>query len=147
MWLAGYLAVQNFGTSNSLLSMDLPASISDRVLNALKASPQNVDLSTQAPYFYKLAALALELFEEDEIVEVLIEVCSFWQTILSGLMPSQTFRARAAEIADHAHNSRGILGEGADVPKGLDELEKKRPRLCPIAVGVLLTTLSFPQCA
>ena len=73
-WLAGYLAVQNFGASGPLMSMELPASVSDRVLNALKADPKTVDLSHQAPYFYRLAALALELFEEDEIVEILTDV-------------------------------------------------------------------------
>ena len=108
------------------MSMELPASVSDRVLNALKANPKTVDLSYQTPYFYKLAALALELFEEDEIVEILTEVRLIPPPDgHSKLTQLQTFKARAAEIADHAHNSRGALGEGLDSPRGLDELEKQ----------------------
>lgn len=37
----------------------------------------------------------------------------------------QTFKKRAAEIADHAHNPRGALGEGADFLRGLDEMERQ----------------------
>jgi GINS complex subunit 3 len=37
----------------------------------------------------------------------------------------QTFRKRAADIADHAHNPRGALGEGADFLRGLDEMERQ----------------------
>jgi GINS complex subunit 3 len=38
----------------------------------------------------------------------------------------QTFKARAAVIADQAHNPRGALGEGADFMRGLDENERQR---------------------
>jgi GINS complex subunit 3 len=38
---------------------------------------------------------------------------------------SKTFKARAAVIADQAHNPRGALGEGADFMRGLDENERK----------------------
>jgi GINS complex subunit 3 len=37
----------------------------------------------------------------------------------------QTFKKRAADIADHAHNPRGALGEGADFLRGLDEMERQ----------------------
>ncbi len=37
----------------------------------------------------------------------------------------QTFKQRAAEIADHAHNPRGALGEGAEFLRGLDEMERQ----------------------
>lgn len=37
----------------------------------------------------------------------------------------QTFKKRAAEIADHAHNPRGALGEGAEFLRGLDETERQ----------------------
>jgi hypothetical protein len=40
----------------------------------------------------------------------------------------QTFKARAAVIADQAHNPRGALGEGADFMRGLDENERQRKR-------------------
>lgn len=38
----------------------------------------------------------------------------------------QAFKIRAAEIADHAHNSRGAVGEGAEFLRGLDEWERQR---------------------
>lgn len=37
----------------------------------------------------------------------------------------QTFKKRAAEIADHAHNHRGALGDGADFLRGLEETERQ----------------------
>jgi len=79
------------------------------VINALKAEPKTVDLRAQAPHFYALGARILELFEEEEMVDVLLA----------------TFRKRAADIADHAHNPRGALGEGADFLRGLDETERQ----------------------
>jgi GINS complex subunit 3 len=39
---------------------------------------------------------------------------------------TQTFKSRAAVIADQAHNPRGALGEGADFMRGLDENERQR---------------------
>ena len=74
LWLGGYIAVQRFG--DPVLSIDLPASLAPRVLNALKANPRTVDLRSLAPHFYELAARALDLFDEDEIVDVLTEVSS-----------------------------------------------------------------------
>ncbi len=92
-----------------MLNLDLPPSISPRVLNALKADPRTVDLRALASHFYELAARVLELFEEDEVVDVL----------------SETFKKRAAEIADHAHNPKGALGEGAEFLRGLEEMERQ----------------------
>lgn len=51
----------------------------------------------------------LELFEEEEIVDILTE----------------TFKKRAAEIADHAHNLRGAHSEGAEFLRGLDLMEEQ----------------------
>ena len=73
LWLCGYLAVQQIGSS-PIVNLDLPTSLSPRVLNALKADPRTVDLRVLAPHFYELAARTLDLFEEDEIVDVLSEV-------------------------------------------------------------------------
>ncbi|KAF4258246.1 hypothetical protein LV164_000191 [Aspergillus fumigatus] len=83
--------------------------LSDRVVNALKADPRTVDLRSLAPHFYSLSERVLDLFEEEEMVDVLIN----------------TFKKRAAEIADHAHNPKGALGEGADFLRGLDETERQ----------------------
>ena len=55
---------------------------------------------------------------------------------------NQSFKKRAADIADHAHNPRGALGEGADFLRGLDEMERQRQSfsLC-IAWPLRLTPL------
>lgn len=74
LWLSEMLAVtQNLSTS-SLVTLDLPHSLSARVLNALKAEPRALDVRALAPHFYALGARMLELFEEDELVDVLSEV-------------------------------------------------------------------------
>lgn len=63
---------------------------------------------------------------------------------------SQTFQKRAAEIADHAHNPKGALNEGADFLRGLDETErlcefrrcKLQSFLCVLII-VLVSSISF----
>jgi GINS complex subunit 3 len=42
----------------------------------LKADPRTVDLRALAPHFYTLGARILDLFEEDEMIEVLSDVCN-----------------------------------------------------------------------
>lgn len=105
-----------------------------------------MDLRAQASHYYELAARVLELFEEEEIVDVLCEVCGIpvfemdirgqrWDRMIGHeverhmLSEGQTFKKRAAEIADHAHNPRGALGEGADFLRGLDEMERQCQKL------------------
>ena len=110
LWLGEMLAVsQNLSTS-SLVTLDLPQCLSTRVVNALKADPRTVDIRALAPHFYALGARMLELFEEDELAEVLTD----------------SFKKRAKEIADQAHNPRGALGDGAEFLRGLDEEERQR---------------------
>ncbi|MCJ1367851.1 DNA replication protein [Acarospora aff. strigata] len=109
LWLGEMLAVSQPGGTAPLVTLDLPNALSQRVLNALKADPKTVDLRALAPHFYGLGARILELFVEEEMVEVL----------------SDAFQKRAAEIADHAHNPRGALGEGAEFLRGLDETERQ----------------------
>lgn len=70
-----YLYSQGLGTS-PLVTLDLPAALSPRVINALKADPRTVDLRALAPHFYSLAARILDLFDEEEMVEVILEVFS-----------------------------------------------------------------------
>ncbi|KAL9061275.1 MAG: hypothetical protein Q9162_000149 [Coniocarpon cinnabarinum] len=82
----------------------MPHALSSRVMNALKADPRTVDVRAQAPHFYTLAARMLDLFEEDEMVDVL----------------SDTFKKRAMVIADHAHNPRG-----GEFLQSLDESERQ----------------------
>lgn len=64
---------QSLNTS-SLVTIDPPAALAPRVLNALKADPRTVDLRALAPHFYNLGARILELFEEEEMIEVLSDV-------------------------------------------------------------------------
>lgn len=64
---------QSLNTS-SLVTIDPPSALSQRVLNALKADPRTVDLRALAPHFYNLGARILELFEEEEMIEVLSDV-------------------------------------------------------------------------
>jgi hypothetical protein len=57
-----------------MVTLDPPSALAPRVLNALKADPRTVDLRALAPHFYNLGARILELFEEEEIIEVLSDV-------------------------------------------------------------------------
>ncbi|RMD41258.1 hypothetical protein DV735_g3862, partial [Chaetothyriales sp. CBS 134920] len=75
LWLGTLLAVSN--TSNldadPFVSLDFPGALSTPVLNALKADPVSVDVRAQSPHFYDLGTKLLELFEEDELVDVLTD--------------------------------------------------------------------------
>ena len=60
-----------------MATLDPPPALSQRVINAIKADPKTVDLRAQAAHFYAVGARILELFEEDDLADVLIEVRSF----------------------------------------------------------------------
>jgi len=109
LWLGVMLAVGPRPGASSLVTLDVPYALSEQVLNALKADPRTVDLRSLAPHFYRLGVRILELFEEEEMVEILTD----------------TFKKRAMEIADHAHNPQGALGDGAEFLRGLDETERQ----------------------
>lgn len=55
-------------------------------MNALKADPRTIDLRALAPHFYNLSQRILELFEEEEMVDVLTNVLFFFLTLLSSLV-------------------------------------------------------------
>lgn len=76
LWMAEMLAVSKPAgpQSSSLGSLDLPSALGQRVMNALRADPKSVDLRAQAQWFYGVGERMLELFEEEETVEVLTEV-------------------------------------------------------------------------
>jgi GINS complex subunit 3 len=74
LWLAEMLAVSNPSGNSSLATLDLPPALSQRVMNALKADPKTVDLRAQAQHFYNIGARMLELFEEEEMVDILTDV-------------------------------------------------------------------------
>ncbi|KAI9892763.1 MAG: DNA replication protein [Vezdaea aestivalis] len=100
--------------TQKLVNLDIPSALSSRVVNALKANPRTVDLRALAPHFYSLVIGFLDTAEEEE--------GDYEEQIVAVL--SETFKKRAAEIADHAHNPRGALGEGAEFLRGLDEEER-----------------------
>lgn len=58
----------------ALVTLDFPASLQTRVIHALEADPKSVDIRSQAPHYYALGAKVLELFEDDQIVEILLTV-------------------------------------------------------------------------
>ncbi|KAF2137659.1 uncharacterized protein K452DRAFT_301833 [Aplosporella prunicola CBS 121167] len=109
LWLGEMLAVSAPSASGSMATLDLPVALGTRVQNALKADPRTIDLRALAPHFYALGARMLELFEEEELGEILAD----------------SFKMRSKVIADQAHNPRGALGEGADFLRGLDENERQ----------------------
>lgn len=76
LWMAEMLAVSKPAgpQSSSLGSLDLPPALGQRVMNALRADPKSLDLRAQAQWFYGLGERMLELFEEEETVEVLTDV-------------------------------------------------------------------------
>jgi GINS complex subunit 3 len=71
-------------TNTPILNLDLPVWLSPRVLNALKADARTVDLRALAGWFYGGVARVLELFEEEEIGDLVAEVCFiflvFWRS-------------------------------------------------------------------
>lgn len=109
LWLGEMLAVSKPAGDSSLATMDMPAALGQRVINALKADPRTVELRAQATHYYGLAGRMLELFEDDEMVDVLTD----------------TFKKRAVEIADKAGNTRNVQSDGSDFIRGLDETERQ----------------------
>lgn len=109
LWLGEMLAVSKPTGDESLASMDMPSALNQRVMNALKADPKSVELRSQAQHFYTLGARMLELFEDEEVVEVLTE----------------TFKQRSVEIADKASNTRNVQNSGNEFVLGLDETERQ----------------------
>ena len=76
LWMAEMLAVSKpAGPSTaSLATLDMPAPLGQRVMNALRADPKSVDLRAQAQFFYGLGERMFELFDEEEAVGVVSEV-------------------------------------------------------------------------
>lgn len=128
LWLAEMLAVSNPTNTTPLATLDLPPALSQRVMNALKADPKTVNLRSQAPHFYSIGARMLELFDEEEMIEVLTDVGCVNTLPMrpSNRVHQQTFRQRAAEISDQAFNSKSAMGEGVEFARGLDETERQR---------------------
>lgn len=77
LWMGSMLAVSLPVGSSPLITLDLPTVLGPRVLNALKADPRTIDVRALAPHYYALSSLMLELFDEEEIVDVMSEVIPF----------------------------------------------------------------------
>lgn len=65
-------------STSVVAAIDVPPALSSRVMNALKADAKTVDLRSQASHFYSFAARMLELFEDEEMVDILNEVREFY---------------------------------------------------------------------
>ncbi|EGP88746.1 unnamed protein product [Zymoseptoria tritici ST99CH_3D1] len=109
LWIAEMLAVSK-PADTALATLDMPAPLGHRVLNALRADPKSVDVRAQAQWFYGLGERMLELFEDEEVAEVL----------------NDTFKQRSLEIADKAQNTRNVQqGSDNEFMSGLDETERQ----------------------
>ena len=62
------------GTGQDLATLDIPAALSPRVQNALKADPKTVELRGLATHFYSLGERVQGLFDEEALCDVLINV-------------------------------------------------------------------------
>ncbi|OTB12024.1 hypothetical protein K445DRAFT_321512 [Daldinia sp. EC12] len=119
LWLAEPLALTNRSPnnpedgSNSFVTLDLPPSLSNEVMSALKADPRAVPLRDQSHNFYGLGTRMLDVFEEAEICAIL----------------RRTFVTRAADIALHARKAGATedmgVGAGEEFLRGLEEWERK----------------------
>ncbi|KAI9800659.1 MAG: hypothetical protein M1825_003981 [Sarcosagium campestre] len=127
IWLGHNLVVGTGPGSETLVNAEPPDALSSRVLNALKADARTIDIRAIAPYFYNLGAKVLEISEEEEIISTLIE----------------SFKQRAAEIADQGLTPNGALGDGADFESGLDETERQLSKLLVIAVVAVAIVVSI----
>ena len=74
LYLAALLAVPQLD-NKPLLTLDLPASLQPRVLNALKADAKSVDVRGLDVYFFEGGSRILELLEEEQVGDILSEVC------------------------------------------------------------------------
>ena len=97
-------------TSTAPLTLNLPPSLSDRVVSALRADPRAVALRDQSVHLYGVGARMLDLFDERELGAVL----------------RRTFVLRAADVGLHARKAEeGVGGQGEEFLRGLEEWERQ----------------------
>ena len=113
LWLAEMLAISSTGPhedSKPPVTMSPPASLSQEVVQALKADPRAVPLRDQSAHFYSLGTRILDLFEDGELAGVL----------------RKTFVGRAAEVGVHAGKvgDDGMGSGGEEFLRGLEEWER-----------------------
>jgi len=107
LWIAEMLAVSRpRGEGSALAALEMPEALGLKVMNALRADPKSVALKQQSMYFYGVGERMLQLFDDDEVAEVLTD----------------TFKQRALEIADKAQNFKGTRDEFID---SMEDHERK----------------------
>lgn len=108
MWLAEVLATSLVlaGTEDSFVELLQPEFVGPRVLNAIRADPTSVDLHTIASNFYRLAEKWLALFNDTELVEVVMAM----------------LKERAVEIDNYASNTSNLVN--SNFLYSLDEFER-----------------------
>lgn len=65
-------------------------------MNALKADPRSVDMRALAPHFYRLGIRILQLFDEEELVEILGDVRHLLTILLAYLLTAPRRRSGSA---------------------------------------------------
>ncbi|CAN6626458.1 DNA replication complex GINS protein Psf3p [Trichomonascus vanleenenianus] len=112
LWLAEMLAISGVSedSQTSFVTLLEPPMFSEKVINALKSDPVNVDIGELSPVFYRLLQRWLAIFPDPEMAIVAI----------------QTLQARVAAISDFSHNPRGAM---ADTNNFLHKLEQVESRL------------------
>ena len=68
--------VRNNPGSPEVVTLEFPAPLQQRVINALRADPKTVDLRAQAPHFYALGSKIMELFDDPDVLDTLVDVCT-----------------------------------------------------------------------
>lgn len=95
--------------SKAPLTLNLPPSLSEQVVAALKADPRAVPLRDQSAHFYGIGVRMLDLFDEHELGAVL----------------RKTFVVRAGDVGLHARKAEdGIGNRGEEFLRGLEEWER-----------------------
>lgn len=98
LWLAKNLAYQRLEGGTTLATFETPDAVGPRVMNALRADPKSVDLRVCGPYFYKLAERVLELFDDEDMTELLTDVWSLHSC--SGAIADRPADLQAAGAGD-----------------------------------------------
>lgn len=60
------------------MTLEFPAPLQQRVINALRADPKTVDLRAQAAHFFALGSKIMELFDDPDVLDTLVNVCNVY---------------------------------------------------------------------
>lgn len=109
LWIAEFLAISAISETSEVGFVDLlqPDALHKKVINAIKTSPQSLDVHSVTPHFYSLVERWTKLYSDKEL----------------SLVAQQMLRDRADEINNYAQNLRGTHQESGFL-YSLDEFEK-----------------------